>query len=63
MKHFCVYFIHNCRGGCPHPPELRGDVGIAPYKKMSFIHDMRLTQQPHLFEKKSKNIFNYFNKF
>jgi len=33
MKHFCVYFIQNCRGGCLHPPELRGDVGIAPYNK------------------------------
>jgi len=36
VKHFCVYFIQNCRGGCLHPPELRGDVGIAPYKKMNF---------------------------
>jgi len=33
VKHFCVYLIQNCRGGCPHPPELRGDVGIAPYNK------------------------------
>jgi len=28
--------IQNCRGRCLHLPELRGDVGIAPYKKMNF---------------------------